>query len=175
MKFEVSDPIPFSVDDAFILIRDDMPSLVPYMKDTESIEVIERRDEGDQTFIVNRWRASPDRIPKILRSVIKPDLLTWLDHATWSTEAKEAQWKLEAIGSDKLFSCSGISAIRPHGDQAKLVIQVDLEIYPERVPGVPRLLAKKIGGQIEKFLGDMLSENMRQLAKSMSDFKRGQR
>ena len=66
MKFEVSDPIPFALDDAFLLIRDRMPTLVPYMRDTESIEVISRTDEGDQTFIVNRWTASQDRVPKML-------------------------------------------------------------------------------------------------------------
>ena len=34
MKFEVVDPIPFSVSDAFTLLRDEMRSLVPYMADT---------------------------------------------------------------------------------------------------------------------------------------------
>ena len=172
MKFEVSDPIPFTLDEAFSLIRDRMPTLVPYMRDTESIEVVSRSDDGDQTLIVNRWRASQERVPKMLRSVIKPELLSWLDHARWSEEQKAAHWTLEAMSGQDLFSCSGVTSLFVQNDQTFLKIEVNLEIYPERVPGVPKLLARKIGGQIEKFLGDLLSDNMRQLAKSMSDYAR---
>jgi hypothetical protein len=172
MKFEVSDPIPFTLDDAFLLIRDRMPTLVPYMRDTEAIEVISRTEEGDQTLIVNRWTGSQDRVPKMLRGVLKPDLLTWLDHATWSESNKEAQWRLEAMGGKTLFSCTGTTSFHVQGGETYLKIVVDLEIYPEKIPGVPKLLARKFSGQIEKFLGDLLSDNMRQLAKSMSNYAR---
>ena len=172
MKFEVSDPIPFSVDDAFLLIRDRMPSLVPYMKDTESIEVQERTDDGDVVKIVNRWQASSGQIPKALQTLIKPEYLSWIDHATWSTENKQAQWRLEAIGSDRLFSCTGVTSIRPHSDpqHAQLVIDVSFEIHPENIPGIPTFLAKRLTGQVEKFIGDVLQTNMRQLSKSMTQY-----
>ena len=172
MNFEVSDPIPFSVEDAFFLIRDRMPSLVPYMKDTESIDVQDRQENGDEVKIVNRWQASANQIPKALQSLIKPEYLSWMDHATWSTEKKHAEWRLEAMGSNRLFSCSGITSIRTHSDpnQSYLVIEVSFEIHPENIPGVPTFVAKRLTGQIEKFIGDVLQTNMRQLSKSMTQY-----
>ena len=120
----------------------------------------------------NRWKASQARVPKVLRSIIKPELLSWLDHATWTESKKEAQWRLEAMNGQKLFSCTGVTSVGESGGETLLKVEVNLEIYPEKVPGVPKLLARRIGGQIEKFLGDLLSDNMRQLAKSMNDYAR---
>lgn len=178
MNFEVSDPIPFSVDEAFYLIRDHMPDLVPYMKDTESIEVVERSEAGDEVKIVNRWQAAAgDQIPKALQKLIKPEYLSWIDHATWSTEKQQADWELEALGSSRLFSCSGTTAIQAHQDpqKANLVITVSFEIHPENIPGIPKFLAKKIAGQVENFIGDVLKTNMRQLSQSMSQYAQDQK
>ena len=74
------------------------------------------------------------------------------------------------MGGKTLFSCKGITSFHVQGEETYLKIVVDLEIYPEKIPGVPKLLARKFSGQIEKFLGELLSDNMRQLAKSMSDY-----
>jgi hypothetical protein len=55
MRIDLSDPIPLSVEEAFLLLRDDMPSLVPYLDDCESITVTQRKEEGDAVSLVNRW------------------------------------------------------------------------------------------------------------------------
>lgn len=170
MQFVISDPIPLSVEEAFTLLRDQMSNLVPYMPDTESIEELSRTEDGTQTQTVKRWQASTDRVPKALRSIIQPELMSWKDHATWSSETHTGTWELEANTGSQLFSCSGVTAIKAHGQGALLEITVHLEIYPENLPGVPKLLAKTIRGQVEKFLGQILSDNMRQLAQSITRY-----
>ena len=167
MRFEIKDSIPLGVEETFLLLRDEMPALVPFMPDTEEINVLSREDLEDEVKIVNRWRASLNKIPSALRAFVKPEMLSWHDHARWTQDDHTARWELEALGSSKLFSCTGATSISSERDQTYLQIVVDFEIYPERVPGVPRFLAKKLGPQIEKLIGDVLSVNMRQMAQSI--------
>ena len=170
MKFQVADPIPFSLDEGFLLIRDEMPSLVPYMKDTESIDVLERREEGETVHLVNQWRASNASVPKALRGIMKPELLGWTDYATWTTDTRSAAWRLEALGSGKLFTCKGTTSVQEIDGEVKLCVDVDFSLHPENIPGIPKLLARTLTKQIEKFLVDLLKENMRQLAISMQKY-----
>jgi len=170
MQFVISDPIPLSEEEAFTLMRDQMSTLVPYMPDTDSIEELSREEEGDVVKVVKRWQASPQSVPKALQKLITPELMSWRDHATWSSEQKSGTWELEALTGGDLFSCSGVTAIKPHPQGALLEITVNLDIYPENLPGVPKLLAKTIRGQVEKFIGQILSDNMRQLAQSVTRY-----
>jgi nitrogen fixation protein len=170
MKFEVIDPIPLSVDEAFLLLRDQMTALVPFMEDTEEIVVVEREELEGQVKMTNRWRASRDKIPSAVRSFIKPETLSWHDHATWTTADHTGRWELDTLGSDKLFSCRGETSLYEEGSQTYLKIAIEFEVYPERVPGLPKFLAKKIGGQVEKMIGELLSSNMKQMAQSMTAY-----
>ncbi len=169
MKFTVSDPVPLSAEDTFKLLRDEMTALVPFMPDTESIEVVERHEEEGEVRLVNRWRVSNKGVPGPLQKVITPELLSWLDHATWRSDTLAGTWRLEATGG-ALYSCTGVTAVSARGEHATLSITVDLEVYPERIPGVPSFVAKALRSQIEKFLGDLLSQNMRQLAQSITHY-----
>jgi hypothetical protein len=170
MKFTISDPVPLSQEDVFSLLRDEMTALVPFMPDTDSIEVLSREEGEGEVKIVNKWQASAEAVPQALRKVIKPDLLSWKDHASWVEATQQGTWRLEALTANKLFSCTGVTSVKPHAEGALLEIEVELEIYPEQLPGVPKLLAKTIRGQVEKFLGQLLSDNMRQLAKSITTY-----
>jgi hypothetical protein len=145
MRFEIKDSIPLSLEEAFLLIRDEMPALVPFMPDTEEITVLSREDLEDEVKIVNRWRASLEKIPSALRSFVKPEMLSWNDHARWTEADHTARWELEALGSSKLFSCRGETSMLEEGGQVYLKIIVNFEIYPEHVPGIPKFLARKLG------------------------------
>lgn len=170
MKFNIQDPIPLDAAEAFTLIRDEMPALVPFMPDTDEITVISREELEGEVKIVNRWRASLNKIPGALRSFVKPEMLSWNDHARWTEEDYTARWELEAIGSNRLFSCHGETSIVEEAGEVFLKIVVEFEIYPERVPGIPKFLAKKLGPQLEKLIGDVLSVNMRQMAQSITAY-----
>lgn len=170
MKFEINDPIPLTVAEAFTLLRDEMPALVPFMPDTDEIVVLSREEQAAEVKIVNRWRASLNKLPSALRSFVKPEMLSWNDHATWTEADHTARWELEALGSDRLFSCRGETSISEEGGQTHLKIIVDFEIYPENVPGVPKFLARKLGPQVEKVIGEVLSVNMRQMGQSITSY-----
>lgn len=170
MKFEIQDPIPFEPEAAFLLLRDEMSALVPFMDDTESVTVVRREESEEAVKLTNHWQASMNKIPSALRSIVKPEMLSWHDHAVWTSADHTGRWNLEALGSDKLFSCEGETSVISEGGQNFLKITLNFEVYPEKVPGVPKFLAKKIGGQVEKLIGEILSTNMRQMAQSMKSY-----
>jgi hypothetical protein len=170
MRIDLSDPIPLSVDEAFLLLRDDMPSLVPFLDDCESITVTERVQDGDQVSLVNRWVADMSRVPAAVRKFATQDLLTWDDHATWTEDSKSCTWRLQALRGARLFECSGTTTLTPDEEAARLTMAIDLVIHPENVPGVPKFLAKRIRPQAEKIISDKLVGNMRSLAMSIQRY-----
>ena len=169
MRIDLSDPIPLSVDEAFLLLRDDMPSLVPYLDDCESITVT-RRDASDDletVSLVNRWVANMSRVPPALQKFATKDLLSWDDHATWTASTKSCSWRLQPLRGTRLFECSGTTSVVAEGEGTRLTIAIDLVIYPENVPGVPRFIAKRIKPQAEKVISEKLVGNMRALSVSI--------
>ncbi|MCO4768635.1 MAG: hypothetical protein KDA24_01300 [Deltaproteobacteria bacterium] len=169
MRIDLSDPIPLSVDEAFLLLRDDMPSLVPYLDDCESITVSDRNSsDGDETVsLVNRWVADMSRVPAAVQKFATKELLSWDDHATWTAATKSCTWRLQPLRGTRLFDCSGTTAVVEEGGGARLTMAIDLVIYPENVPGVPRFIAKRIKPQAEKLISDKLVGNMRNLSVSI--------
>jgi len=167
MKIIVSEPLPLSADEAFYLIRDDMPSLVPYLYDIERIEVVERTEEGDTIRLVNMWYGDMAKIPRAVRKFIKRELVTWKDYATWTTHDRCSRWRLEPSIGVGVFECAGSTTLTEDGDTCLLEMDINLEIYPEKVPGVPKLLARRFRPQIEAVIEKQVSPNLRNLALSV--------
>jgi len=176
MRIDLSDPIPLSVQEAFLLLRDNMPSLVPYLDDCESITVTERQEgDGLETVsLVNRWVADMSRVPAAVQKFATKDLLSWDDHATWTASTTSCTWRLQPLRGTRLFECSGTTSVVPDGEHARLTMAIDLTIYPENVPGVPRFIAKRIRPQAEKIISDKLVGNMRALAVSIQRYHAAQ-
>ncbi len=170
MRIDLTDPIPLSVDEAFLLLRDDMASLVPFLDDCESITVTARTEAEDQVSLVNRWVADMSRVPVAVQKFATKELLSWDDHATWSARTKSCTWRLQPLRGTRLFECSGTTTLTPDGDTARLAMAIDLVIYPENVPGVPRFVARRIRPQAERVISDKLVGNMRSLAMSIQRY-----
>jgi hypothetical protein len=170
MRFDISDPVPLTADATFLLLRDDMPALVPFLEDAESITVTNRREDGDVVHLVNRWQGSTAKIPGALRTVVKPDLISWDDYASWTASTRSCTWRLQPPRGGGVFQCSGTTRITEDGPHARVSMTIDLEIHPEKVPGVPSFLANRVRGQIEEFIGKQLTANMKNLAGSVRKY-----
>ncbi|RMG09016.1 MAG: hypothetical protein D6731_20685 [Planctomycetota bacterium] len=166
------DDVGHPADQVFHLIRDRQPELVPYLSDVESIEVLEREDLDDgQVRIVNMWRGSARSAPAVVQKFLSPDLLSWKDHATWYPEGPpRAEWRLEPKIGSSLFECTGRTAIVAADEGCRIEISGDLSVYPEKVPGVPRLLAGRLRSKIEAFVVDMIVPNLQTMARGVQNF-----
>ena len=170
MKIQVSETLPMSAERAFLLIRDDMSKLVPYLYDIETIRSTERREEGDQVHIVNLWQGDMARVPKAVRKFVKRELFSWTDYATWTTPTRSATWRLEPRVGTQAFECSGSTALVESGETCLLKMNIELIIHPGNVPGVPKFLVRKFQPQIEAAIRRQMEPNLRNLAVSVRSY-----
>lgn len=172
MQFECTDEVGHDIEEVFHLVRDDMTALVPYLSDVEEIKVLERKDEPGGIRIVNVWRGSTSKAPGIVQKFISPELVTWTDHAFWPKDRKLAEWRLEPRVGGRLFECKGTTAVIPGTAPGRCKIQIkgDLNIYPERLPGVPRLLAGTVRSKIEEFVVGMIVPNLQTMARGVQGY-----
>lgn len=167
MKIQVSEALPLSAEQAFLLIRDNMSKLVPYLYDIEEIRATDRREEGDQVHIINLWQGDMTRVPGAVRKFVKRDLFSWTDYATWTTPSRSASWRLEPRVGARAFECSGTTALVEDGENCLLEMDIELVIHPGNVPGVPKFLVRRFQSQIEAAIRGQIEPNLRNLAISV--------
>ncbi|NOY24634.1 MAG: hypothetical protein GXP62_02070, partial [Oligoflexia bacterium] len=127
MHLSITEALPLPPDDVFHLLRDDMPALVPYLYDIDRIDVVGRVDQGEIVHIENLWHASMTHVPKPARPFVSPELLSWCDHATWTTSTRTSVWRLEPRVGSGIFYCTGLTTITLEGQGSRLTLQVDLD------------------------------------------------
>lgn len=165
MKFQIADPVPLPAEDVFRLIRDEMPKLVPFLQDVDRIEVAERKEDGDTVHLLNLWFAKQDKVPAAVRKLVPPEVFSWKDHASWTASTRSAKWRLEPRVAARFFECSGGTRIESvDAGSCKVVMDIDLQIHADKLPGVPSFLAGRMRPEIEEMVGKLLTPNLRNLA-----------
>ncbi|MDP6931375.1 MAG: DUF2505 family protein [Myxococcota bacterium] len=167
MIIDVSEPLPLPAEEAFLLVRDGLPTLVPYLYDIEKIEVIERTETDGKVLLVNLWQGNNNKVPGPVRKFISKDLLCWKDHADWTNAERKANWRIVPSVAGNVFLCTGTTQLVEDGAASRLIMHMDLQIHPERVPGVPKFLARKFHSQIEQAIAKQITPNLRNLANSI--------
>lgn len=174
MQFSFKDAIPFPRQQVFEAQRDHMPALVPYLHDIESIVVEERTEEGTVTKLVNLWKAKGGDIPKAAKAFIKPDMLQWTDYATWNQEAWTCEWNLVLGFLPGAIECVGTTSFAESNGRTTVTINGDITIHGDKIPGVPRFAAKKLGGTVEKFVIGMIKPNLQKTNEGVTAYLRAQ-
>jgi hypothetical protein len=173
MKLEADSRIAFPRPLVFSTYRDRLPQLVPHLPNIKAITVEKREDApGGQagiTKMVNLWEGKSE-IPKVAQSIIKPEMIAWIDHATWNENEWTVEWRIET----KLFTdnirCAGKNRYIDDGASTLLEIRGQLDIDLKGIPGVPRILAGTIAPTVEKFVIGMLTPNLTSVAKGLESF-----
>lgn len=161
MEFTITDRIPFSRAEVFSAHRDHLAELAEYLPNVESIEVESREEEGDVVRLVNLWRAAETEVPAVARPFIKPEMLRWIDRATWNEGLWRCQWELELGFLPEAISARGFNAFVEKDGQTEVTINGEIIIRADRIPGVPRILAGKISSNVEGFVVKMIEPNLR--------------
>jgi hypothetical protein len=171
MEIYSAQVIDFAIDKVYPLVRDNLNDLVPYLQNVKRIETEAKEDLGEGRIrLINRWHGKGE-IPKVVQSIVKPEMITWLDTAVWNDEDKSCHWEIQTMFFKDNIRCKGINYYKPQGqDRTKLEITGDLTIHLKGIPGVPRLLEKKISSQVEKFIVKLLTPNMSSLAQGVNQY-----
>jgi hypothetical protein len=158
------------IEEVFPLVRDNLVDLVPYMANVGKIELIDKQDSNGFTHITNHWYALAE-VPGLLKKVINPDILSWKDVAVWDNENFKVDYSLESFLANDLFDAKGTNTFSAISEtQTQLKLHCEVEIYADRVPGVPRLLAKKATPMIEGLIKKILTPNLTALGKGLNEY-----
>lgn len=170
-KIDIRDDIDYSLDRVYEAFRDDLKELATYLPDISDI-IVEKHErvDDDTTKVINIWKASAEEIPKIAASFISPDKLQWTDHATWHDGETYCDWEMEVGFFPEAVSCKGTTRYTKKGNITQVHISGDLQVDAKKIPGVPRLLAGKLGDAVEKFVVKMITPNLKATNRGMEQY-----
>jgi uncharacterized protein YndB with AHSA1/START domain len=174
MQFSIKDAIPFPRERVFSAQRDQMSELAAYLNDIESITVKEREDDGHISKLVNLWIAGGTDIPAAARAFVKPEMLRWTDYATWNQEEWTCDWNLVLGFLQEAVSVSGTTSFAEVNDRTTVTIAGDITIKADKIPGVPRFMAGKIGPVVEKFVINLIRPNLKKTNEGIRSYLRDQ-
>ena len=150
--------------------RDRLPELEPYLPNITKIVVLRSDRDGDDLHLLNEWHGKGD-IPRVARSILKPEMLRWKDHADWHDADWSVDWRMELAFLNEMVETHGTNHFVEVGDdRCRVEIRGVLDIDGSRIPGVPRLLGRKIAPQIEKFIVALIKPNLVKTAEGVQQF-----
>lgn len=174
MNFSFKDSIPFSREQVFEAQRDHLPELAPYLHDIESITVEAREDLGAVSKLTNVWKAKGADIPAAVRTFVKPEMLRWTDYATWNREQWKCDWNIVLGFLPGAIECTGSTSFAEAGGRTTVTVAGDIVIHADKIPGVPRFAAGKIGSAVEKFVIGMIKPNLSKTNEGVTAYLRDQ-
>lgn len=174
MKFTVVDEIPFPLEQVFAAHRDKLPEMVGDMPNVESIEVESREEEDGLIRLVNIWHAAETDVPAIARPFIKPDMLKWTDRAEWDLEDLCVNWNIELGFLPDAIICRGQNIFEEFDGTTRITMEGELIVNAGKIPGVPRLIAGKVGPAVEKFVVGLVEPNLRETNKVVQRYLEAQ-
>lgn len=174
MKMQAQDVIAHPRELVFATFRDEMPRLVPYLPDIASIEVLERRElPGGQLQAVSLWRADPVDVPALVKPWMKPQWTQWRDHALWDPVRWTCQWRTELLMFQETVEARGCNRYLAQGPGAVCVLsEAEVKIDAGSLPGVPRVMARRAGEALERFVVRLMEPNLTRAHRGLEAYLR---
>lgn len=160
-RLNVDDEIAHDRETVYTTFRDHLTDLVQYLPDIESIEQKSREDVDEDTVeIVNVWEAGQEEVPALARKFIKPEMLKWHDYATWHQDRWVCEWRMEVGFLQDAITCTGENRYYEENGHTKIEIDGELKVDANEIPGVPSLVASKVGNAVENFVVKLIEPNL---------------
>ena len=163
MKLDVRDTLGHPRQLVWDTYRDELPALVDYLPNVESIENLSR-DDGEESVIrlENEWRAKGN-IPSVAKRFIKPEMLRWKEEVVWDEGRWICTWKIKPA----FFT----EHVRVEGDTTYTEVSGSAtELHILGVRGVPRLLVGTVNKAVEKLVARLILPNMQRLNSSLGRY-----
>lgn len=171
MELSQTEIIERPISEVYALVRDDLQKIVPFLPNVDKIEVKEHNEKDEtHTEVVNHWYGKVD-MPSLLKKFVGPEIFSWKDIACWNNESHYVDFQLQSFLANDLFEARGRNTFIDAGEgKTKIEITCSIKIYPEKVPGIPRLLAKKVKPAIEGILEKLIGPNLTSLGTGLKEY-----
>ncbi|MDJ0865853.1 MAG: alpha/beta hydrolase [Myxococcota bacterium] len=177
MKFEQTARVSHPAAKVLETMIERMEDIAPFLPNIESIETQSRRETGHgRVRIVRRWQGHAETVPAALRPFLSRDLMAWIDTAVWTPEAWRVEWSQESCAGALagLYACSGVNFFEPHPDDPERATRIritgELQVDPLALPGLPHALSARMADQIERFVVDLITPNLTDVAKGLQGY-----
>lgn len=170
-KIDIRDNISYDLTRVYASFRDHLKELAQYLPTISEI-IVEKHERTDDDTIkaVNIWKAAGEEIPKIVSPFISADKMQWIDRATWHDGETYCDWEMEVAFFPEAISCKGQTRYTKSGDITQVHISGELKVDAKKIPGVPRLLAGKIGDAVEVFVVKMITPNLKEVNRGVEKY-----
>ncbi|MFT7518210.1 MAG: hypothetical protein ACI9MC_000340 [Kiritimatiellia bacterium] len=163
MRIRSDSVIEHPLDRVYRAYRDEMPLIAEYIPEVSAI--VERaRDERDGGVFVHSEWISSTKLPPLVNRVIKPEHLRWDDLAEWDDAGHHVDWRIRMGAFTEQVQCGGRNRFVALGEgRTRVVIDGELKIEIRKIPGVPRVMTRKLMPRLESFFVRMISTNLQKV------------
>jgi hypothetical protein len=173
MKIDVRYEFPFSAENIYLLFKDRMMDYVKYCPNLTKVVIVENEEVDDNTTKMRVQWFGLGQIPQMIRSILKPEMISWEDWETWDRKALECRWIIKPYYFREFVNCQGAWKFNPVApDKCLATCKGVFEVNIVKFPPFPDFLVKKTSPLIEKMIGGYLEPNLKSVFKAVSDLKK---
>ena len=171
MDFKYSELVKYPLERVYTVLRDNLPDIVPFLPNVESIQVLEREETDGRLRLLNHWQGESGAIPRIVRPFVTREMKQWHDEAVWIEGEYRVEWTFSTKSFENLYDCSGVNSFEAESDETTRVsVSGTINVYPARLRAVPKLLARKARPKVEEWLVKMITPNLAQLPQAVQAY-----
>lgn len=170
MQFTLTDEIPYPRDLVYATHRDKLLEVAEYLTNVEDIDVRNREEDGDIVRFENWWTGSSNDVPRVLQGFLKPEMLVWVDRATWDKSKHRVDWEITLNALPQAVTAKGYNLFDDEGDVTVIRMHGEFIVHPEKVKGIPTFVAKRAAPTIEKFVVGLLEPNLRESNRAVESY-----
>ena len=171
MKIEHTDTINAPLEKVYKLVKEDLPKIVQYLPNIREIKVLETSKVDGRDFVINQWFAEAN-IPSFAKKFVHENLFSWKDSAYWDDSQHRVDYEIEPFFAKGIYEAKGTNYFRAADDKMRLTLTCEVHIYPEKIPGIPKFVAKQMHPMLEQMIEKMLVPNLTSLGKGLKEYLR---
>ncbi len=149
--------------------RDHLPELAVVMPTVESITVMKREEKKSELYLENIWKLSAG-IPNVIRKIIPQNLFSYKDQAIWKQDDWICYFIETPVDDSDIYICKGRNTFLDINDKTVLEISFELIIDPQKIPGIPYIIAKGLVKKIEPIISQEVAKNLEKTARHVEAF-----
>jgi len=171
MRFQTVSVIKHESRIVWAAMRDDLPKIVHFLGDIESVTEQQRCETKEHCKIVNIWKASP-RLPQALVKFIDSDMFMWTDRAEWDNRMQTCNWSIELHHFRDSIQCHGSTLFQPAmgGAGTKVTFSGDLNWNSRKLLGSASFLGETALSAAEGIIRNILQKNFRKIAEALGQY-----
>lgn len=154
--------IPFPIADVYSAFLWRMSELPPWLPGIQRIDVTRFETPAEHVAHVDyKWHVDSAVVPPLLRPFLREHMDHIRSSTVWCAQRRVVDFEFFHEDYRELFDCRGtFTLVELAADSMRIDIDAELRPYPERVPGVPRWLARKGLPLIETTIGNIIRPSL---------------